>query len=396
MLLWLQATLAAATGAALGTSVLAAGVAWRAARRPRPRTGPLPPVTILKPLKGVEDGLADNLDSLARQDYDQVEILCAVADPADPAVAAAEAFRDRFPALAIRVVTGIPDLGYNPKVSNLAGLLPHAHHELLLISDANVRVAPTYLADTVRSLLDADAALASNLFIGRDEHTVGAACENLHLAGFVAGGVSLATAAGSPCVVGKSMLLRRRDLAAVGGLPTVADVLAEDYVLGRRFHQSGRRVVLASHAIGIHNPERGLREFLARQLRWAQMRFRIAPVAYLFEPLLLPLALALLLTASLAVTGDLAGPLATLAGVTVAAKLTMNAVLVGRLRGHWPPIWALACAPLAEVLALAIWAAAMTRRTVLWRGHRLVVGRGSRLSRPEPADLVNQAMSEAA
>lgn len=381
----------AVSGASLALAALAhASTHWALNRRP-PSRGPRPPISILRPVRGLDDGLRDNLAALASQDYPDFEILVGAEDADDSALSVAAQVRRDFPNVPIRIVAGAPELGHNPKVNNLAQLLPLARHPHVLVSDSNVRPDPGYLAAIADELADPRVGLVHNVLVGAGECSTGALLENLHLASFVVTSVCAAvTLVDAPVVIGKSMLMHRDDLARVGGLAAVKDLLAEDYQLARRIQKSGRMVRLSAHRLTTINGRWGLRRFIGRHLRWAQMRRRQHLGAYLLEPLAQPTVPLLVLLAS-----ALWHPQLSLAGVAPARaafiglvlKVAADAALWQRLRGEAMPLRGIALVPVKDCLVLALWCIGLWRRRIEWRGHRMRIGADSRL---EPARSVER------
>ncbi len=208
------------------------------------------PVSILKPLKGLDDGLFDNLESFCNLDYPQYEIIFALQNQNDPAYKVVKKIKEKYPSHDITIVVEYCDEGLNPKVNNLIPAYKRAKYDLILISDSNVRVEKNYLTDISRHMDDRTVGLVSNMIRGVSGRSLGAVMENLHLNSFIVGSVCLLDKyLKMPCVVGKSMLMRKSDLDAIGGLIAVKDFLAEDYIIGERIHRLGKRVVLSSHLI---------------------------------------------------------------------------------------------------------------------------------------------------
>jgi ceramide glucosyltransferase len=351
----------------------------RVTRRPRrARRGALPPVTVLKPLAGHDPGLFTNLSSFFRQDHPDYELVLGVEDPADPAIAVARALIRRYPEVRARLVIHGGGRGSNPKVRNLLGMLPHASHDWLLVSDSNIRAPEHYVREMATEAAHRpDTGVVTNLFAGTGERSLGGALECVELNGFCAGGMALPTVLGDPVVIGKSMLFSRQVLERLGGLERAQHVLAEDYVLGKLFQHAGYRVVIAPTVLHNHVGRLGMAAFLGRHLRWAMFRWRLRPAAGLLEIVTSPLAV---MPLALVVLGPWA--LAWAAGLLVLRDVGGWIVLRGLGGAYWP----LLLAPLRELMSLVVWVVAPLKRHISWRGHRVRLGMGTLLfeERPRP------------
>lgn len=345
-----------------------------------------PPISILKPLRGLDDALYDNLASLARQNYPSFELLFGVRDWDDPAVPVVRKLQSIFPQVPIRLVAQHSVIALNPKVNTLLRLISLAHHEHVLISDSNVSVDPNYLSAMVAEMTDPKVAMVSSVIAGTGEESLGAALENLHLCAFVTAMACSADRVGDPLVIGKSMLMRRSVLEEAGGLWSVRDILAEDYVLGQRFHALGHSVVLSSHAITTVNQTWTLQRFLSRHLRWAQLRRWGTLPHFLAEPLAYPIPI-LSLAAAMSYSSGLPSILvySVIAGIVI--KVASDAAVTLRIRRRLPSLLALVLTPLKDCAMIGLWAVAAVRRTVEWRGHQLRIGPGTALQRTRELDM---------
>ncbi len=360
-------------------TLLAHGAAHLLLSRRKPPGRSTPAVSILKPLKGLDEGLHENLTSLARQRYPKFELLFGAEDPDDPALLIAAQVKRENPQTAISIWVCGGRRGLNPKVNSLAQLAERALHPVLLISDSNVRAGPDYLRDTADELADPQVGLVTNILVGTGECTLGARLENLHLNTWVVAATSLPRVlAGRACVVGKSMLFRRADLEKLGGFSSVRNVLAEDYLLGRKFELAGFRVALSTHLLPTVNERWTLHRLQNRHLRWAQMRRRVAPAAFLGEALLNPIPIVALAAAA---DHSFLGA----AAACSAVKLLSDALLHSRVRGRWPTLIELALLPLKDGLVAALWLVAAFRRRLSWRGNEFLVGAGSVLTTQQGA-----------
>jgi ceramide glucosyltransferase len=390
--LWELLALVSLASLAVVAFASAAGVYYL--RRPA-LPGPTPPISILKPLKGQDDGLWENLLAFCDQEYPVYELLFGAEDPGDPALVVARRLQRARPDLAIRVVVCSGQRGRNPKVRVLRGLLPKARYDHVLISDSNTRPGPGYLRATAAALRDPVVQMVTNPVVGiapRAE-SPGALLENLHTGVFVNQTAGLIRAVtGRACVVGKSMLLSKRALEAVGGLRSVASVLAEDYLLGRKFERAGFKVALSPCPIPTVVEAWSVERFLERHLRWGQMRRRVGLPNFLGELLFNPVLFVAL--ALVARDPRTVPPLEAVGALAVVlAKVCLDARLLGALRGApllvSDAVW---IAP-KDLLIAALWPVALFKRTLSWRGNELRIGRKSRLfAGPRKPEAIGEAV----
>ena len=208
------------------TLIAHGAVHWLSRQQARPRRGTVP-VSVLKPLKGLDDDLEANLESFCRQDHPAYEIVFGAADGNDPALNVARKVARNHPELPIRIAVGEWSTGLNPKVRLLRSLARYARYDTILISDSNVRAPEYYLTATAAELVDPKVGLVSNPIVGTGGATFGSSVENLQLNSYALQGIVLANFVGKyACVIGKSMMLKRRAFAEVGGFEKFADVLA--------------------------------------------------------------------------------------------------------------------------------------------------------------------------
>jgi ceramide glucosyltransferase len=338
-----------------------------------------PLVSILKPISGLEDGLEHNLASFARIEGVSYEVIFSIADVDDPALEVVRNAIRAFPEAPFRLVVGgvMPGLVANPKVERLISASRLARGAIFLISDANVRVQPDDVARIVATVQEQNVGLVTTPFIGEGARSSGSIIESLHLLTFVLPGTYLAEAIGKVCVVGKSMAISRKVCDEIGGFERFAAVLAEDQAMGLAVRNAGYRVAISPVIVRNVTEQRTLSDAIARQIRWAKIRYSFSRRLYLLELFGQPFALALLaLMLTLIFQPMEVLWLLALCLVSLAAR-QLQVLVLSRIIGGRLSVRHFLLAPLQELLQLVAHFSPYISNEVVWRGHRARLGPGS-------------------
>ncbi len=324
----------------------------------------LPPISILKPVNGVDGNLRENLLSFINQDYPEFEIVIGVQSPDDPAIELVNRLKEQFPNKNIHFIVSNRTLGFNPKINNLYGMMPLANHDYMVISDSNVIVEKDYLRSNIKYFKDKQVGLVTNLIKGIGGENAGALFENLHLNSFTIGNVSLLDYLDKKIVVGKSIFFRKSQFDELGGIWKLRNYLAEDYLMGRLYKENGYKVVVSPHLISTTNHSWTMKRFLNRHTRWAQLRWNLNKPAYIGE-LITNFPLWSLVYA--AVSG-FSYESAMIAAFCWAAKITGDALLNSSLETGLGFRHCLA-APMKDLVIAFTWPVPLVNRKTKWRGN---------------------------
>jgi len=339
-------------------------------KQPPPPETQLPPVSILKPLKGIDPEIWESFCSHCEQEYPKFQLIFGVSDPADPAVEVVRKLQTKYPNLPIELIVCNRVLGTNIKVSNLAQMLPATRHELLLVNDSDIRVPTDYLREVIAPLADASVGLVTCLYRGvaspTARPTIGSRLEALGIStDFVPGVLSARfLERGLHFGLGSTLAFRRRDLESIGGFEALLDYLADDYELGRRIASTGKKVELSAATVTTFLPAYTLRQFFRHQLRWSRTirdarRWGYAGLFFTFG---LPWALVTLIAARGA---EWAWALLTMA---VAARLAVGFVAAEVVLHDRQALRNIVLLPLRDMIAPFVWAASFMGNRIHWRG----------------------------
>lgn len=339
-----------------------------------------PPLTLLKPLKGCDATTAESLQSWFHQNYvGPVQILFGVSDAGDPVCFLVNELIEKNPGCDAQLVVCAESLGANGKVSTLVQLDRLAKHPLILVSDADVRVPPDFLANVVAPLRDPQIGLVSCFYRLANPATAAMRCEAVAInADFWSQVLQAASLKPLDFALGAAMLTRRERLEEIGGFAALANCLADDYQLGHRLAQRGHHLTLCPVVVECWDAPANWRGVWKHQLRWARTIRACQPVPYFFSILsnatLWPL---LWLMMSLVWSNTLWNPF------FAVVCLFLRVVLAGNLQrrltpasGNVAPLWLV---PVKDLMAAAVWAGAFLGSTVEWRGQKMRLTRDGTL-----------------
>ncbi len=357
---------------------------------PTSATGPstpdtaFPAVSILKPVRGLDPEAYENFASHCRQDYPNYEVLFGVASADDPVVPVVRRLQRAFPERSIRLIVA-PPFGPNRKACLLHQLTAAARHEILVMSDSDMRVTPDYLTRVVSPLADAGVGLVTCPYVGGEVRSLPAGLEALHMGvTFLPSVVVARKAMAMRFALGASIAMRRADLERLGGFGALAGYLAEDFQVGyQTATKLGLKVHLSNYIITDIIGEAGLREVWRQEVRWMRCNRVSRPREY-------P---GLLLTSSTALAGLLAmvsgfdGPSRQALMVTLVLRWVVGWLVTG-YTGDWISRRWLIWLPVRDLLSALVWVAAGAGKRVVWRGERYRLEPGGRMRSLRPEDLL--------
>jgi ceramide glucosyltransferase len=340
--------------------------------RPNRSSQYMPPVTNLKPVRGLDPDAYENFASFCRQDYPEYEILFCV-DRDDKAVPVLEKLKNDFPNCNIRILYGSGREAINDKVARLARLASEARYETVVISDSDVRVAPDYLRTVVAPLADPAVGAVTCFYAHTQENTV---AEHLQTVGmlsdFYAGILTARQLDGVKFALGPTIATTRARLAAFGGYEAIENQPGDDLLVGRLIAEQGCRVELLAYWVEAVADYHSLADLVHKRMRWIVVMRHMRPHGHfglLFTQGLFWSLVAIAIHPTLVTAVAYLGAYAVLRIV-----LTMVIGSWGlKQRGVWKQLGLI---PVWDALAFCIWLASFTRKTVRWRGENYYIRDG--------------------
>jgi ceramide glucosyltransferase len=326
------------------------------------------PVSILKPLKGIDPEIYESFRSHCQQDYPEYEIIFGVSDPNDAAIESVKALKREFPDRRIQLVVSPVIMGANVKVSNLAQMMAEARHDCLIVNDSDIRVQPDYLRRVIAPLADPNVGMVTCLYRGVAAATLGSRLEALGISTDFCAGVLAARQleSGIRFGLGSTLGFRRGELEKIGGFASIVNHLADDYELGKRIADLGLPVKLSDVVVETYLPAYSLRDFFAHQLRWARGVRDARAGGYFGLAFTFGILWALLAVAASRGAFWALGALASTLFLRFAVALVV-AWKVLRDRQLFSYGWMI---PLRDLIAVVVWIVSLGGHTVTWRGDR--------------------------
>jgi ceramide glucosyltransferase len=340
-----------------------------------------PPVSLLKPVHGVDFGSLENFESFCRQNYPEYEILFAVNDDSDPAIPLIRDVAARFPERDIRLLSGAPQIGANKKVNNLIELARAARHEIIVLTDGDVRVLPNYLREVLAPFADSKIGAVTSFYRGITQKNLAAELEAIGAASdFFAGVLVAEWMEGMSFALGASIATTKSWVQKIGGFEAIADMHSDDYELGHRIAKAGGKVVLSHELVWTMYPAQSARGFWNHQVRWSRTVRLCRPLSFM----------GLIFTHGLpwAVAAALVAPSESIAVAYLAAYLVLRLVTAWAVGVHVSGdetvrkrLWLV---PFRDAIHFVVWLASFASNKISWGGEQFTMREGRMTPLPRP------------
>ena len=344
-------------------------------RAPKSSRDDSPPVSILKPIRGVDSFAYDSLASFCRQNYDRFQVVFGVLDADDPGLEPVRRITTDFPQADIKAVVCPLVIGTNLKVSNLLNIEKEATYQILVLADSDIKVGPDYLDRIVQPFADPTVGIVTCMYRSQSRGLV-SLMEGLGVTtDFHAGVLVARKLQGMKFAFGSTIAIRREVLDAVGGFKAIADYLADDFQLGALAVQAGYKVILSDYVVEHVVGPGSLRGFFKHQTRWGRTTRVSRPKGY--AGLVLTQGVTASLLFLIAMRGSYIGWI--VLGATWAIRILAGVIVgAGYLKDRQAArfFWLI---PLRDLVGFVLWLYTFVGSTIEWRGKRFKLTKGGKL-----------------
>ncbi|HET8967774.1 MAG TPA: bacteriohopanetetrol glucosamine biosynthesis glycosyltransferase HpnI [Candidatus Acidoferrum sp.] len=350
------------------------------------REAELPPVSVLKPVHGMEAQLRENIESFFRQDYPSYEILFAADEADDPALNLVREISARYPQIPCRIlVTGKPPWP-NPPAYCFYRMAEVAAHEILVTSDSDVEVDPNYLREVVTPMFDQKVGMVTCVYRGKNAAGFWAGLTAIGMSVEMTAGVLVANLLeGMKFGLGPTIAVKKEAVNKIGGYEVLGDYFANDFMIGNLIDKAGYRVVLSEHVIDHVVSQKNFKKMWENQLRWAKSTRYSRPKGHFGSGLIFAIPYGLLGLAA-----------AMLLGLPGLGLVLFGAAVLNRIIESWVVGWGIVRDPVAlkqiwifpvrDLLGFIVWVASYTGATAAWRDSRYEL-RGDKIVLRENAEV---------
>jgi len=351
---------------------------WRRSSRHSSSNSTLPPITILKPIRGTDPQQYASFETFCNQEHSEYQIVFGALDPADPGLDSARKLQAAYPNADIEIVTGGAPYGLNRKVCNLTYMLPQAKHELLVLCDSDMRVSPDYLKQVAEPFGDTEVGLVTCPYRGFNAKGTASSLEALGIGTDFIPSVFVAYYLwGVRPAFGSTIALTKSTLGEIGGFEKIVDELADDYKLAELVDATGKQVVLSGCVVDDVLGHESFSEMWSRRLRWAKTARSMRPGPYTgaFITFTTPLAILVVIASGFCAMGWTLSACALLLRIICATLISKRFTSDANLPRLLPLV------PLSDILSFTIWIASFFGSAIMWRGEQFRLLRGGKLQK---------------
>jgi len=342
-----------------------------------------PPVSVLKPVHGTEPNLRENLESFFRQDYPDFELIFCARGEDDAALQIARQLSEKYPTVNVRFMTSGEPPWMNAKLYSLEKMWKQASHDLLVISDSDVRVSPDYLREIIKPFANPKVGMTTCIFRGLPAGGFWTDLEALGYSVEMTSGVVVADMLeGMKFALGPTMVVRCQCVEALHGFGFMADYCADDYILGQRIAESGMEVALSHHSIDHMVFHHSFISSMRHQVRWMRSTRFSRPKGHL--------GTVLTYAAPFGVLGFLAGLASghTKLGISLLVAAFLNRVIQSVLAGYFvagdhKALTGAWLYPARDLLGAFLWVGSYVSANIDWRGEEYKLTTGGKMLRPD-------------